>query len=529
MKVYFNGFWDGFIEKTNPVHCEFFLRLFSLIWNEQVEVGDIETSEILCESIFGESKRSAKQWATTVLFSGESRLLKEPTDHLYSFVLYGQRNNKNRINCPLFVPYFYCNSLLSYLDSLSPRTTVPQNAVLAILSNPAGFMRNKFLEALEQRVPVCYAGGYKNNMGGIFQPPYTTPEFRSFVSQFKCIVTMENSQDDTYITEKICHGFLAQTIPIYWGSPRVKDYFNKERFLHVDTEESIERTISQIETLFKKDDEWLAMVNMPIFSTETLWRTMDSIARDCRALLDSQALFSQTRQLYLLCSADYEPSRFERLQCMLSVNSVNPDRYTFHCPTYKHTITDKLYELHVRTPFKKFFPWCDRKLRRSELSLTLNFRAVLEEIDRNYLDGSFLILESDVVPTENLDQIDSFLKGVNALQQNWDCIHIGYGSDEQFLQTPFQETLTKEGDSIRLSRHLNTRCTDSMLWTKKGIEKMLHYMMATEDYSEPLDHYISRYLETNQHLFSFYWSRPTFFKQLTNYGGEESTIQKDKV
>ena len=77
---------------------------------------------------------------------------------------------------------------------------------------------------------VTYAGRYKNNIGGLLIWDYNKPEFHNYVSQFKFIISMENTRYETGITEKITHGMLAQTIPIYWGSPRVNDYFNKDRF-----------------------------------------------------------------------------------------------------------------------------------------------------------------------------------------------------------------------------------------------------------------------------------------------------------
>lgn len=529
MKVYFNAFWGGFVEKTDAVHCQFFIDLFQKIWNEPIELGDKESSDILCESIFGVSALKDKPWKYSVLFSGESRLQKDPIDHLYTFVLYGQRNNGNRINVPLFLPYLYGNNFFKTLESLTPRTSIPQNAVLVVITNPNGATRNKFLEALEKRVPVCYAGHYKNNIGGTIAPPYYSPEFRNFVANFKCVVTMENSREDTYITEKICHGFLAQTVPIYWGSPRVYDYFNKERFLCVENEEDIEKIVENVALLMQDNEKWLSMVNQPVFPGGNLWRTVDTVAYDCRNLL-ADHVFKPIEQTYLICKQEFEKERYERLKFVMKYLALPTDSYTFLCATYKNTITDSEYEKYVRTPMKNLLPWVDRKLRKSELSLILNLYTILAEIDKQYLDGIFLILESDVVPKDDsIDKLPKFLEEVYRMRNEWECIHIGHGSEDQLWKTPFTESLTKGGDTIRLSRHLNTRCTDSMLWTKQGIEKMLKYMRKTEDYSEPLDHYMSRYFEENQDTFRFFWSQPTFFVQLSNYGSDTSTIQTDKV
>lgn len=41
-------------------------------------------------------------------------------------------------------------------------------------------------------------------------------------------VTLENAQYRTYITEKLMDCFVTGTIPIYWGSPDIGDYFNED-------------------------------------------------------------------------------------------------------------------------------------------------------------------------------------------------------------------------------------------------------------------------------------------------------------
>ena len=526
MKVYFNAFWSGFFDKTNPNHCDFFLDLFTKIWNEPMEIGTKENSEVLCETIFDTSVLFDREWKYSVLFSGESRLQKDPIDHLYTIVLYGQRNNGNRINCPLFVPYLYCNKTMDKLVNQVHRSSIPMNSVLAVISNPNGSMRNRFLEALEKKVSICYGGNYKNNLGGTIVPSYHTPEFTSFVSNFKFVVTMENSREDTYITEKICHGMFAQTIPIYWGSPRVTDYFNKDRFLCVDDDASIDSVVNQIVEMMDDDTKWLEMVNRNVFTNGTSWRTIDTIAEDCRNLL-KQHIFKPIQKIYFICNETYEPHRYERLNYMMSCLNIPSEAYRFKCPTFKHTISDEQYAKHTQTPFKELIPWCDRKLRRSELSITLNYRSILQEIDKNYMDGLFLILESDVIFSENIQSISSFLQSVERKKDKWNCIHIGYGNNDQFWKTPFQESLTNESDTYRLSRHLSPRCADSLLWTKEGIEQVLEHMMITEDYSEPWDHYIGRYFKNNQDKFSLFWSRPTFFVQLSTHGNEQSTIQND--
>ena len=172
-----------------------------------------------------------KKWKHTYLFSGESKLLCNKGN--YDVVLWGERNYKNVVNVPLFIPYIYTNNFLDKLENKENITIIPPKDICVIISNSGGINRNLFLNELDKHFSVTYAGNYKNNIGGNIPYNYNTPEFINFVSNYKFIVSMENSREDTYITEKIMHGLLANTIPIYWGSTRVYDYINKDRFLNL--------------------------------------------------------------------------------------------------------------------------------------------------------------------------------------------------------------------------------------------------------------------------------------------------------
>ena len=48
MKIYFNGWFSGFFEKTNPgLHIGFFLDLFEKVYHKTCFIGTVNDSEIL--------------------------------------------------------------------------------------------------------------------------------------------------------------------------------------------------------------------------------------------------------------------------------------------------------------------------------------------------------------------------------------------------------------------------------------------------------------------------------------------------
>ena len=63
---------------------------------------------------------------------------------------------------------------------------------------------------------------------------YHSEEMIKVFSQYKFIVSFENSHNPGYITEKIFNALMAQTIPIYDGAPDIDEFINKQRFIGCD-------------------------------------------------------------------------------------------------------------------------------------------------------------------------------------------------------------------------------------------------------------------------------------------------------
>ena len=499
MKLFIHGFWPGFIDKTNPVHIGFFQDLFQAVFNCEIELStSIQDSDILLESIFSyDTQLFKKQWTYSFLFSGESRLNQHASK--YTCILWGERNHESRINIPLFVPYLYCNDFLQTMQNPTPTTNIPPKNICAIITNPRGHARNQFLDALEKHIPIDYAGKYKNNVP-IITHDYNTKEFRDAISQYKFIVSMENSKEDTYITEKITHGLLANIIPIYWGSDQVEQYFNPARFINVKCSDnkSLEQIIDNIVNICKTPDTYTKMVNQPNFNNDNkLDRTIENISRDIRNHIFPR-LYPSINQIYIMSSPEFEPERYARL-----------------CTLFYDT-------LQISKDNIKF-------MKNPELSLFYNYKAVLEDITANYKDGQFLIFESDVYATENISDLNTFLEFVATKHKMWDLIHIGSGNDPIYMEpfsninTNYTEDITIPTDTTRLIRKHYTRGTDSFIWNYNGVQTFVNGIKIDTNYGDPLDHYMLNFFETNTN-FKHYCTTKPFFLQGSNCGLEPSTI-----
>lgn len=543
MHVYFTGFWSGFHDHTNPVNDTFFVKLLEKVYDTTIAIGTLENSDILVENTqIVDSLRSYKPWRHTYLFSGESYIRSDKD--AYDCVLYGQRTHNNVVNVPLYIPYVISSYDECYIadNVYKVRESVPEYDVLVITSNQNGKCRNEFYEQLEAHMNVTYAGHYKNNIGGPLPYLYNSDEFETYVSKFKFIITMENSEEDTYITEKMLHGLFASTIPVYWGSKRVHDYFTKDRFINVL--DNARDAIECMKTM--TDEEWLRRVNQSPFTKFGSSYRLDAIAKQIRKVLFPQR-FPLLNQIIFICNESFEPKRFANLKSMCVQLGISNDMVEFICPTYKHTITQEDRMTYIKTDLTERIR---SPTKNAELSLTLNWRACLEYVEAMYKDGMFLTFESDVAQLENVNEFDACLEHLYANNQ-WSAVQISGKKTSAFYNdaitcsnycngpSPYRmypnrdeldkiqiEDISSPHDSARFIRKFHTRCTDSILWTYNGCVNFLNHMRTDTNYGIPFDYYLANVCETD-YSFKYYWSLDTFFYQKSLNGIEESTIQND--
>ena len=491
------------------------------------------------------------------MMSGENDCRKcENQKNKYDCVLWMERNNNNIINMPLHIPYIYTNNFLQKLETKTIREKVPESDVLVVISNPNGKTRNKFLSKLEKRMHITYAGRYKNNIGGLLLWDYNKPEFQKFVSQFKFIISMENTRYDTGITEKIIHGMLAQTIPVYWGSERVDEYFNKDRFLTLknDDDKTIDELINKMFKIKHDKSKWLDIVNKNVFAENgKMWRTIDEIAKDIRCLLKKKP-YNMITKVNIISSKEYEPERYESMNKLMKRINVDNDFVKYIAPTYKHTIKEDEYNYHCSEQLVLRMRPNGPKLKKAELSIILNFKKNFEYIVKNYKEGIFFMFESDAMVSKDIDKLQEFLNDIK--EKDWDAIHLGWSPNGEIYDSPitkwitgyrnfneglpldlihflrnnckdkkYIEDITDETSKFRLIRKFHPRCLDSFIWKYDGIVKYLNFLNKMEsNYSCPADYLFIHFLENNIN-FKHYWSVDEFFKQGSNLGFFKSKIQ----
>lgn len=152
----------------------------------------------------------------------------------YKKVLNKECNNNSLLNRK------FCNFVYSNINSADP-------------------FRMVFFEKLSEYKKVDSGGLIHNNIGGLVRDKI------SFLSQYKFTVSFENSSVEGYTSEKILAPMLVNSIPIYWGNPKVEIDFNEESFINIKDKsfDSLNKAIEAIKFLDENDEEYLKMLSKP--------------------------------------------------------------------------------------------------------------------------------------------------------------------------------------------------------------------------------------------------------------------------
>ena len=87
-----------------------------------------------------------------------------------------------------------------------------------------------------------------------------------FQKKCKFSLCFESNVHEGFVTEKITDAFYAETIPIYYGDPYVTEIFNSKAFINVMDYPDWNSVIERIKYIDSHDDEFLKMLNQPVFN-----------------------------------------------------------------------------------------------------------------------------------------------------------------------------------------------------------------------------------------------------------------------
>lgn len=125
----------------------------------------------------------------------------------------------------------------------------------AVISNCRARFRLNFIHKLSQYKKVDIEGRCK-----FFNNSQKIKNKIEFLSNYKFSLSMENSDGDGYISEKIVHSFSAGTIPIYYGNYCLDEYINPKTYILIKGEKDIDKKIEYIKMIDNNDTLYLSIM-----------------------------------------------------------------------------------------------------------------------------------------------------------------------------------------------------------------------------------------------------------------------------
>lgn len=279
VRVGFEYFWPNFLQKEER---NIMLHLLSLIPNSIYETN-LENCDVIYHSFFG-NPFAVKKYPNKkyIFFSGEKYQI--PTEQ-YSLSIY-QKQDAQKIVC---YPFFF-----TILHAYSPRynivmnqnnnSTIPSEFCAFIVGNPSCQIRNNFFQYLSQKYKkVNSYGKVLNNMGFIPDFPYNDERQLQLLSKHKFVICFENTKtDDYYITEKLLIAKAAGCVPIYWGTSKCFELFDKNAFLYLDGDniEAMDKLVSKIKMIDSNYKLFLEIRKRPLLTTETTEKFSKNVLLD---------------------------------------------------------------------------------------------------------------------------------------------------------------------------------------------------------------------------------------------------------
>ena len=263
MKIYFKYFWDN---NQNISFMPFWKKLFEYV-NYETSNNE-EEAEVIVHSCF--SKKFDFDFSKKHIFFTGEPLYIDCEIYKLNLSFHINSNYNNVILCPpqMLLSIYNVDIPRSLFLKNRPKRTIVPSKFCCFVTRVQKPERTDFFKRLSEYKRVDSLGPCLNNTGIL--APLEHNEFVEMISDYKFIITFENTQIDKYITEKIFHGYYSQIIPIYWGSKYISEFFNMESMIYIEeyNDLCINKAIQKIIELDNNEELYIEKVNKPIFQKD---------------------------------------------------------------------------------------------------------------------------------------------------------------------------------------------------------------------------------------------------------------------
>ena len=255
LKVAFLDFWPEWQDEN------FLLPILKKRWDVKI---DHNRPDVIFHSIFGRKEASLRR-EKKILFLGENW---RPSGFNTDFSISFDPNSETNYRMPLWQAFILLHP--SIKDRLFNRVRHDHfdRFCSFIVSNPGNSFRNSFYWSLLEYKQVHSYGRFLTNDTGLqvaSKGKYWRDAKALFFSEWKhkFSIAFENNSYPGYCTEKLMDAFLAGSLPLYWGDPKVGQDWNSKAFINVSRMSG--RPAEWIANLDKDPPLFQALYDQPVF------------------------------------------------------------------------------------------------------------------------------------------------------------------------------------------------------------------------------------------------------------------------
>lgn len=256
LRINFTDFWEGFIPEKSLIY-QFLSQYYQL--------SIVPRPDYLFYSCMGYNYLNYPD-SVRIFYTGEN-LVPDFNMCDYGMGFHHLQFEDRYLRFPLFLIHKGCWDELERLGGekdVTPELAQRKfcNFVYSRNKQQTDPLREDFFMKLSEYKKVDSGGRYLNNIGG------PVADKLDFIKQYKFTIAFENSPVSGYATEKIIDPMRVNSLPVYYGDPRISTDFNQESFVWVKDRQSVDAAIEEIIRLDRDDEAYLNKLRQPWFSKD---------------------------------------------------------------------------------------------------------------------------------------------------------------------------------------------------------------------------------------------------------------------
>jgi GR25 family glycosyltransferase involved in LPS biosynthesis len=462
-----------------------------------------------------------------IYFSGENWNLPDDSD-IALFITSSRKENKKSIRIPTwmtFIDWFNESKELPTMVEDNPIRLPLHFAMTAhpipftarsdfcafVVSNPICQLRNETFQAIHLYKHVNSGGHLYNNIGGQLELKYPGGgcgdiSKHHFFARHRFTISFENSQADGYITEKVLHAKMAGCVPLYWGDTNASD-FVEGSIVNLSHLSQPEQIVSILQKLEENPELCSKIASTPVLNEEKRQHALKMISTMCRRIL---SLIPST-----ICAEAVQSVKsvkpitsLEKISKTFVVNlDCRPDRWKslIENEPYLSSIVTRVPAVDGKTltmnPFLfELFQHNDFHWKKSVMGCSLSHLRIWSQILKEEGDY-FLILEDDVRFATNW--LQTWKQYADHIPEDAELLYLGgVLPPNKAILPQVLETVNDYWSVVKPNTLFSPIplpvfhfCTYSYILSKRGAEKLLHFVMNSDRRSfTSIDHLLGHYL-----------------------------------